>query len=254
MKPTPPLLRRLVDRAAAAAGLRVTRRRPENRFDAMGETLAALASRGYAPRVVIDGGSNVGQWAGTAHQVFPDAAFHLVEPQPGCHPALEALGWPRLTLHKTALTAPGQASVRMITMDDTGHGTGSFVARPGEFDHDPDMTVPAATLDALFASRVTADDRVLLKLDLEGHEREALDGARALLRMVEVLVLEVRFYDFEQSGRGTFGEMVEWLAARGFALYDVAALGGRPSDGRLKIGDVLFVRAGTPLVASASWE
>jgi hypothetical protein len=40
---------------------------------------------------------------------------------------------------------------------------------------------------------------------------------------------------------------------RGFALYDVLALASRPRDGRLRSGDVMFVRGNSPLLADVSW-
>jgi FkbM family methyltransferase len=196
---------------------------------------------------VIDGGANRGQWFAIASAIFPGASFHLIEAQDFCWPFLEraAVARGRTTLHRTAITSPGVTTVRMHRGGDPGN-TGAFVFAESE-GHATDLQAPATTLDALLAPALTREDRVLLKLDIEGHELEALRGAPALLDLVEVLVCEVRFFDVNRSGRPEFGEVLAFLDGRGFVLYDVDMLSSRPRDLRLRIGDVIFVRRGSPL-------
>jgi FkbM family methyltransferase len=238
------MLKAMVRGALGSIGYRVSRL-PANRFDAMEATLAALARRGYRPRVIVDGGANLGQWAARARRCFPVAALHLVEPQPACASALRALEDACTFLHSVALSEPGVARVRLV-----GGGTGAWVARPGEASPDgAEQECPATTLDALLGDRVTAADRVLLKLDLESHELEALRGAERLLGAVEVIVTEVQFYPLDDNGRACFLDLALHLRARGFELHDLAALAARARDGRLRSGDAVFVRDGSPLAA-----
>ena len=175
--------------------------------------------------------ANRGQWFATAAGIFENAAFHLVEPQDVCWPDLERAGAARgrTTVHRTALTAPGAAAVLMTLGGDPGN-TGAFVftAAAG---HAVDLESPATTLDALFASTVTCDDRVPLKLDIE-----------------------VGCYDIHRSGRPEFAEVVAFPGARDFVLYDIDRLSSRPRDLRLRIGDVIFVRRGSPLVEDVAAE
>ena len=65
---------------------------------------------------------------------------------------------------------------------------------------------------------------------------------------------EVRFYDILRSGLPVFADMLRFLSERGFELYDVAMLGSRPSDGRMRIGDVVFVKHNSPLATNVEWE
>lgn len=78
----------LVAPAASHVGLTL-HRWPANRFDAMTDALLLLRDRGFNPRVVIDVGANVGTWTDLAKSVFPEARFHLVEPQTACSAALQ---------------------------------------------------------------------------------------------------------------------------------------------------------------------
>ena len=225
----------------------VIHRVPANRFEAMETTLRQLRTGGYRPRVVIDGGSNRGQWFGIASSVFPESEFHLIEPQRECWPTLDAAAARRgrTHVHKTVVTAPGVSSVRMHRGGD-GISTGAFVTDDDER-FPADLTAAAATLDGLFAARVQADDRAMLKLDIEGHEIEALKGGATLLERVEVILCEARFFDVYGSGDPTIGTLIAFLEARGFLLYDFASLSGRKLDARLWLGDPIFIRRGSPL-------
>jgi FkbM family methyltransferase len=237
----------LLQRALARAGFAL-HRWPANRFDAMGDTLAMLRSRGYVPRLVIDVGANVGDWTDLAGRVFPEARFQLVEPQNACAEALTRFKPPRFVVHSVAVTSPGIETVTMIGAEAADGSSGAFVARDNERAAN-ETAFDATTLDRLFAGDLRRDDRALLKLDIEGHELDALAGATEILRLVEVGVCETRFFDVERSGRPTFADVVQFMRGCSFELYDIAALGSRRRDLRLRSGDVVFVRGDSPLAA-----
>jgi FkbM family methyltransferase len=245
-------LRTAIQSVFAALGLSVTRLRPANRFDAMSESLCRLARVGFMPTIIIDAGANTGQWAEKASHAFPQVRLHLIEPQGACRPALLAFGSARgcAEIHSTAVTRPGCTSVRMSNA--TAGSTGAHVLSGAETGPDESWW-PATTLDELFAHRVAAADRVLLKLDLEGHELAALEGARTLLPRVEVLVTETHFFHAEPGGAPTCSAVLTVLSQSGFELYDVAALASRPRDGRLRLGDLIFVRRGSVLLGDDRW-
>ena len=232
----------------------VIHRWPNNRFDGMADSLELLRRARYRPRVVIDCGANVGQWARLSSAVFPEAEYHLVEPQAFCWKALDAFARERggVHVHRTAVTEPRIAHVRMLGGGGVGC-TGNFVALSGERSED-EIECPATTLDALFAERISPDARLFLKLDIEGHEMAALRGASRLLEAVEVVLTEVHFFDVFHAGRPLFSDVLAFLAAHEFELYDFACLATRPRDYRLRMGDALFVRRSSPLAADVSWD
>jgi FkbM family methyltransferase len=232
-------------------GLNLTRL-PGNRFDVMPDVLRQLAREGFAPTLIIDVGANRGQWAAMVSAVFARVPLHLIEPQAACRADLDAFAARRgaTEIHNTFLTRRGVSRVQVV-----GGGSGSTGAHvidtsTGRTDGE---SMPALTLDAVFAHRLRDADRVLLKLDVEGHELDVLDGASAVLAHVEVIVSEVTFFDIEHTGYPTFTEFVATLARAGFVLYDIAALASRRRDGRLRMGDAVFVRTTSPLMADDSW-
>jgi len=245
--------KQLLKRLGRRAGYRIERWRPANRFNAMGDTLELLRLGGFRPGIVIDAGANVGDWTRMALKVFPEAAVHLIEPQPGCQPALERLARtsPSLTVHPVALTEPGQQRLA-FTGGASYRGTGVHVAQPDE--PDVEFECRATTLDELFAGRIVRADRTLLKMDMEGHELSALRGARTLLEAIEVLVVEVQMYDINDSGVSpVFREVFTFLADRGFELHDVACMGWRRRDMRMCVMDAVFARTGSLLSVDHAW-
>jgi hypothetical protein len=69
-----------------------------------------------------------------------------------------------------------------------------------------------------------------------------------------VVACEVRFFDVNGSGRPVFSDVMAYLGARGFVLFDFASLGGRRRDQRLRIGDAIFVRQGSALGRDIAWD
>jgi FkbM family methyltransferase len=240
-------MRQLAKDLFRKAGFRLERWRPSNRFDAMADALELLKRQDFHPRVIIDGGANAGNWTRMALHVFPDAAVHLIEPQPACRPALERLARTHaaMTLHPVALSEPGRTRLS-FTGGTADGGTGVHVMIAGETD--VELECLATTLDGLFATRIERADRPLLKLDVEGHELDALRGARALLDAIEVIIVEVQLYDINDSGViPVFRDVYDFLAGRGFELYDLASIGWRQRDMRMHMLDPVFVRSDSPL-------
>ena len=234
------LLRELFRLAVEHLGYTV-HRWPANRFDGTSDVMRLLRQAGYLPRVIIDGGANMGTWTRMARTIFPSATFHIIEPQPACREALDDLSrrMPGLVVHPVALTKPGTSQVRIVGGGVTGGGTGGWVALRGEWEPGA-VECPATTLDCLLADHVVREDRALLKLDLEGHELTALQGAARLLDVVEVLLTELQFFDINDGGCPVFADLLEFLRAGGFELYDFACLAARPRDLRLRMGDAVF--------------
>lgn len=242
----------MIRRSFAAAGYRVTRSRPSNRFQAMDESLILLRSLGYDPKVVIDAGANVGTWTQMCYTVFPAASYHLIEPQPACVERLATLVQriPRSEFHRVALTSPGVSTVWM-----SGAGTTGAWVTEERAEHDAtEIVCPATTLDELLSKRISVHDRALLKLDLESHELAALMGSNELLPMLEVVITEVHFYPIGPIGGPILADMVAFFQTRDFELYDIACLSQRPRDMRLRMGDVVFVRRDSSLFGDRSWE
>ena len=224
---------------------RIVRDYGANRFHAIEPCLRMMKARGFSPRIIVDGGAHVGSFSIAAQSIFPDAIFHLVEPQPACREPLRALCAERgFCFHEYALAErPGRVGLTAAAEPSTG----VHVASAGE----NAVAVAAKTLDGLFGS-VTREDRALLKLDLQGYELHALQGGTAFLRSAEAILTEVSFY--AQAYEPPIAALVSFLNGNGFELYDIATLAGRARDNRPRQGDFVFVREGSQLLQDSRWE
>ncbi len=236
----------LVRAIMARTPYRLVRHKDQNRFQAIEACLRGLKTRGFSPSVVIDGGAHLGSFSMLARNLFPAATFHLIEPQSSCIPVLRELSASHnFVLHACALA---EHDGRLPFSATSEPGTGARVLSEND---SGTVSVPANTLDTLFAHRFTASDRVCLKMDLQGHELPALRGGPKLLQSTEVILTETAF--FNQDNAPTLADLMAFLKISGFQLYDVASLSGRPRDNRLVEGDVVFVRDDSPLLQDRSW-
>jgi FkbM family methyltransferase len=242
-------IRDIAKRLTALTPFRIVRSAP-NRFQSIGFSLRHLSRLGYEPKRIIDGGAHLGWFALEASAIFPTATVHMIDPQPACRAPLEALAAERSFLfHPFALSAaPGIAP---MICDDVP-ATGAQLKGPSTIYSGETVDVEATTLDILFSSISKPSDRTLLKLDLQGHELVALEGASQILEFVEVAIVEVSFIGHRHDV--TMPGIMEFFFRNGFDLFDIASLSGRPRDNRLREGDLIFVRYGSPISADADWS
>jgi len=207
------------------------------------EHLPAL--RTLRPRTVIDIGANKGQFALLALELFPEAHVHSFEPLPAPRAKLRtALGTPAaLTVHEVAL-GPERAELEMhiAARDDSSSLRPITALQSGLFHGTEEVatqTVPVLPLDeALPVDTLAAP--VLMKLDVQGYELDALMGARDVLGITDWVYVECSFVEL-YGGQALFTEIVLFLADQGFVVQGVYNTVYGP-EGEALQADVLFVR------------
>lgn len=243
-------MKTLLKRLLQITPYRIVRATARNRFSAQQETLLSLARRGYRPRRIVDGGANVGDFARMAKAVFAPLRIDLIEPQPACQQPLMALvdQAPECVLHAAAIGCA--AGTLQMALDPEEPSTGAHISNDPGAPAGRLHPVPVDTLDAILAG-ITPADRTFLKLDLQGWELEALQGASAVLPAIEVILIEVSF--FAQAYEPPVATLIGFLADRGFVMHDIAALVGRQRDNRAHQADFVFIRSDSELNADNAW-
>jgi FkbM family methyltransferase len=210
--------------------------------------LAAMKRRGFQPGVAIDVGAYSGEWTLSLRQLFPETRVLMVEPQAARRERLRSL----THVHAGVEFAPvllGPTAAAGVTFYQAE--TGSSVLRDRGNAAAAPVAMEMTTLDAV--TRATPFERAdFLKLDVQGYELEVLKGAEQLLATVEAVMMEVNLiavYD----GAPLADEVVAYMAAHGFRVYDVCTFFRRPYDQALWQVDMIFVRATSPLMASTRW-
>ena len=101
-------------------------------------------------------------------------------------------------------------------------------------------TVEITTLDAAKATDDGDGERLFLKVDTQGFEPEVLAGAAATLSRCAMVELELALVEL-YSGQALFGEMIELMTEKGFALNDLEPGFRDERGGQLLQVDALFV-------------
>lgn len=75
-------------------------------------------------------------------------------------------------------------------------------------------------LDSLFGNFYSEDDRIMLKIDTQGFEKNVIDGAEKFLEKVILLQLEMSLISLYENEM-LFKEMIEYLKERNFQIVSL---------------------------------
>ena len=215
-------------------------------FEATHAALRRLAAQGHRPRFILDAGASTGIWSTVAARTFPDARYVLIEPLKGCYDDAD-LRFHREQLRESSLVEAAVGSCEGTTTLHFDRSLYQASRYPSALEGEDlqSVTVLMTTLDTI-ASDAGLDGPGLLKLDLQGGELEALDGASRLLQeLVDVVVVEVTL-DPISDEVPSWGQIDERLRAAGFGPSDEAGSWRDPDTGRLLQLDLVYARRGTP--------
>jgi FkbM family methyltransferase len=134
------------------------------------------------PRHIVDGGANVGFASIYFAQRFPNASIVAVEFEQANYEILErnTAAWPAITPVHAAI----RGRAERVGVRDEGSATCAYEAVPVD-----DGGVEGLTLEGLLL-RQRWDHADLVKLDIEGSERDVLDASSAWLPRVRALAVE----------------------------------------------------------------
>jgi FkbM family methyltransferase len=172
--------------------------------------------------LVLDIGANIGQYAGYLRDAGYAGRIVSFEPLADAHAALtrRAAGDPGWTVAPRMALGAAAGEVEINVSNDRDMSS-LLELRPEILAVSPTSrtvareTVPLATLDAVYDEHARPGDRVLLKIDTQGYERQVLDGAERTLPRLAGIQLElslVPLYD----GETTWLAMIDRLARHGF--------------------------------------
>lgn len=168
--------------------------------------------------LLIDIGGNVGNWSSEFVSYFPKTDIIAFEPDPRANAkyATRFEGRPGVQLHQVALSASkGKATFHLAentvysslqAYDDTQSDRGITMRS--------DCTVAIETLDS-FEINTAGYDATVLKIDVQGHEVEALLGAGTTLQKVDVVIGELSFASEYAGAEPSFARVCELLHAAG---------------------------------------
>jgi FkbM family methyltransferase len=96
-------------------------------------------------------------------------------------------------------------------------------------------------LDSIFSDCIINEDKILLKLDVQGYEKQVLDGAVKSLKQIKGIQIEMSFEEL-YKGSSTFDEMKHWIESEGFTLCLLESGNRNKVTGKLLQVDGTFYR------------
>jgi FkbM family methyltransferase len=204
-----------------------------------------LSNKQFSPKTIVD----VGVANGTIelYRHFFGAKLELVEPIQEFSPSIEDIlkEIPGRAHYVAAGSEDGEFRFEASTKLHELHNA-KLVTGDGEHTR----IVPMRRLDTILHE---AEGPILLKVDVEGFELDVLRGAKNLMKLVDVVIIETRLLRVIE-GTSIFNEVCQYMQDQGFQVYDIVDMIARPLDDALILCDLVFVRNTSSLVEDTRYE
>jgi FkbM family methyltransferase len=202
----------------------------DHRLNGERRLLRSVARSAGPTPVFVDIGANVGRWSLEASRLAPRGRVHAFEPHPAAFAQLvRSVAGRNVSCHPVALgSAPGRAQLHFdpdLTVLSSLHERnleGFGVA----LDHTVEVEV--STIDA-FCEAEALDSIDLVKIDVEGHELETLQGAHTSLEAGRIVAVQFEYGGTYLDAGIRLRDVVEILPER-YEVFRLVPWGLMPLD------------------------
>lgn len=198
--------------------------------------------------VVFDIGANVGQYGAELRALGFRGKIVSCEPlRVGFERvARKAAGDPAWTALHLALG--DEEGVRTINVSANLQSSSLLAMMPRHVTAAPHSAyerteeVRLTRLDTIYDDHAGPDDRVFVKLDVQGYERFVLAGARRCMPRIRGMQLEMSLVPLYQ-GEATYTELIAEMTGHGLQLMSIEPVFRDPGSGQLLAIDGVFFRS-----------
>lgn len=196
-------------------------------------------------RTIIDIGANRGQFALAARHHFPKASIHSFEPlKEPAEVYRRAFAQDQLTrLYECAIGSAEKATIIHVSKADDSSSLLPISdlqneLYPGTSEKETRLIIEKPLDVVLSASDIQGP--ALLKIDVQGFEKQVLEGCKSLLPLFSYIYVECSFIEL-YSGQALAHEIITFLSENGFYLSGIYNL-SYDKKGVAVQGDFLFTR------------
>jgi FkbM family methyltransferase len=241
------MIRNIVRKLAKSRGYEIMG--PPRAYAAQHSLAGVLASQSI--NLVLDAGANTGQFVADLRDCGYGGRVISFEPQSVAHEELRKKAAVDDAWQVADRMALG-AEAGMLKMNISGNSFSSSLLQmlPAHSAAEPtsayvaEEEVAVHRLDDYFSSAL--DDRVLLKIDVQGYEGSVLDGAPKVLAAASAVIVEmslVPLYEGQVLALDMWGRLVK----AGFEPWTLEPGFRDPASGRMLQLDGVFVRRQEPI-------
>jgi FkbM family methyltransferase len=140
--------------------------------------LVSITGYGFVPRVIVDGGANIGAWSKEVRRIFPTTKLVMVEAQPDLEADLRA--WAKQdgnAILVSCALSNGPGKVKFFTAGKGATGASMFKENTHHYANTIPIEVDSRSLDDILTSLGLLDQVDFIKLDVQGAEVKALQGS-----------------------------------------------------------------------------
>ena len=145
------------------------------------------------PKRVIDIGANIGEFTSSLSSICPDVDITMIEANPNCKGKLSEIGYPFSIL---TLSNKKKEKVKFFINKDDDVCTGSSLYKQNRLYLDIDwreIEVDTYLLDDL---NIYPEGIDLIKMDVQGSEKDIIEGSVNTLKRTNYLLLECSFANY----------------------------------------------------------
>jgi FkbM family methyltransferase len=163
----------------------------------------------------IDVGANRGEFIYIAKKVLSPSKIWAFEPLSYFAKKLKAL-FPEITVFNLGLSDIETPTTLYVPINNgIPDDSLSSVNKPnGDFNS---YKINCVTLDSIIEKNHVTDEKIILKIDVEGHELKVLKGAEKTINNL-VLVMLIEIEERHHDGK-SLKEMIENIESKGFGCY-----------------------------------
>ncbi len=196
---------------------------------------------------ILDVGANTGQYAQLARKFGFKGEIISFEPLSIAYKSLEknALKDKKWKTHNLALGNKEEEVI--INISENIYSSSLLSLTPKLIDSAPETAyidkekISVKTLDVLFDGLVKEADTIFLKIDVQGFEKNVLEGAEKVLHKIKGIQIEMSIVEL-YHGEMLFDKMLDFLETKGFKLYSLENGFYDNNTGQLLQVDGIFFR------------
>ncbi|MDA0986940.1 MAG: FkbM family methyltransferase [Bacteroidetes bacterium] len=201
----------------------------------------------YKIKTLLDVGANIGEFSNLMKQIIHDLKVYAFEPIHQCYFELENLKEKYKDINTFNYGLGENIEDKIIYKNIFAPSSSLFMMNDlhvTAFPYTKDFIeekIKIVTLDSL-SDQINYVQNVLLKIDVQGFEKNVLNGAKESLNKIAVIIIETSFENLFEGG-AQFDEIYQLLTEKGFIYKGNYDQIHDPRNWKVLQADAIFVNS-----------